>query len=92
MSELRRIIKPGGYMVSYVHSHDDGYLQTVAANANCYQVDGTGIVDYAYSEPELRAFYKKWQIIDMHHIEKKDVLCGKKYIRRLWYILCRNEK
>jgi SAM-dependent methyltransferase len=92
VGELQRVIKPGGHVLSYIHNRSDGYLQLVSPNQDHYEVDDTGIIDYAYSEQELRQLYKAWQILDLQQVEKEDVLCDERHTRRLWWMVCRNEK
>jgi SAM-dependent methyltransferase len=90
--ELRRVVKPGGLFMSYIHSKDDGYLQAISPGRDRYEVGGTGIIDYAYSEADLRKLYKDWHILDLQHIEKEDLICGESCVRRLWQIMGRTEK
>ena len=92
VTDLKRVVKQGGLFTCYTHSQDDGYLKMTAPEQNHYEVDSTGIIDYAYTETELRKLYSKWQILDLQHIEKEDVLNGEQYVRRLWRMVGRNKK
>jgi ubiquinone/menaquinone biosynthesis C-methylase UbiE len=89
-AELRRVIKPQGLFLTYVLSRDDGYLQTVAPGASSYEVSESGVTDYFFTEEELRDVYQKWDVLEMHKVEKIDTFYKETFTRRIWWMLLRN--
>jgi SAM-dependent methyltransferase len=91
-AELRRVIRPGGLFLTYVLSNDDGFLETTNPGGTSTTIEGSGITDNYLGEKDLRRLYKGWDIIAMDKIEKVDDFYGKKYTRRIWWMLLRNSK
>jgi SAM-dependent methyltransferase len=90
--ELRRVIEPGGILVSYVHSNGDGYLQSVAPGEDAYVIQDNQIIDHTWTKAELESLYARWDVLHFRHVEKTDTLAGRNYTRRLWYLVLRNRE
>ena len=88
--ELRRIVKPGGLFLTYVHSRDDGYLAEAAPGRTSYTIEG--LTDHTWAEEELRKLYEKWEVLALDKTEKLDDFYGKQYTRRIWWMLLKNSK
>lgn len=91
-SELRRVVKPGGLFLSWVLSRDDGVIQEHAPGQSTYTVDISGITDYYFTEKDLRALYKRWELLEIEEVRKSDVFYGRTYERRIWWAIFRNTK
>ncbi|HEU5379412.1 MAG TPA: class I SAM-dependent methyltransferase [Ktedonobacteraceae bacterium] len=88
--ELKRILVPNGIYLSYIHSRDDRYLAAVAPGQTSYTIEG--LMDYTWTEDELRTLYKDWDVLALEKVEKQDDFYGKTYIRSIWWILLKNKK
>lgn len=86
-AEIGRVLKPDGFFLTYVHSRDDSYISQ-GADENGYKIiPESGIREHAFTGEELRELYRDWSVVKMEKIEKEDIFYGKKYIRRIWWVL-----
>jgi ubiquinone/menaquinone biosynthesis C-methylase UbiE len=91
--ETRRIIKSNGLMVSYTLANDDEYmLEYGNKQAGTYFSPQSEIVEHCRSKEELKRIYSKWKFLKFKKIEKEDDYYGKRYLRRLWWIILMNRK
>lgn len=91
-AELRRIVRPGGLFLSWVLSRNDSVLKEMAPGKNATTVEESGVTDYYFTERELKDLYKKWELLEMDEVSKRDTFYGKEYERRIWWMLLRNTK
>lgn len=87
--ELRRVLKPGGLFLTYVHSKEDEYLKNKINKNGFYKVPESGLVEHAWSRKELLELYKNWELIYLKKRKKKDLFYGKLYTRILWWAVFR---
>ena len=88
--ELQRVLRPGGLFLSYVLSDDDGFLAATNPGNLSTTVEVSGITDYYFSEASLRRAYRGWNILALDKIVKNDTFYGKRYTRRIWWMLLEN--
>ncbi len=92
VSEMRRVLKPGGYFLAYVMSTDDEYHRMMTAKspadeANAFYNEGNGKFEKSFSEQELDAMYKDFKLIESKRVEKTAEFFGKSYrCRHHWRI------
>lgn len=91
-NELKRILVPDGYYLTYVLADDDGYLQAASAQDKRVTVADSGITDHYLSEDDLRNTYSGWEFVHLEKIIKQDTFYGKDYTRRIWWGLLKNTK
>jgi hypothetical protein len=48
-------------------------------------------VEHAWREEELKKLYNKWELVTIEKREKLDTFYGKKYKRRMWWMLLQNK-
>ncbi len=87
--ELRRVLKPGGLFLTYVHSKEDEYLKNKINKEGFYKIPESGLIEHAWSREELLELYKNWELICLKKREKKDLFYGKPYTRILWWAVFR---
>jgi|GEM_PF-3228155 len=91
-SEVRRIVKPNGLFLTYIHSRDDEYLAERSDKQGFYKVPESGLIEHSWKKDELEDLYYRWNIVKLKKREKEDDFYGKKYIRRIWWLLLQNIK
>ena len=89
-NELRRIVRPSGYYLTYTLSDDDGYLQTAETKDKKATFAESGIIDHYFSEQNLRHLYTNWDIMKLEKRTKLDILYGREYTRQIWWMLLKN--
>ncbi len=87
-SELRRVVKPNGMLLSYVMADDDSYLAPRCDRDGYATVPESGLIDRCFSAPMLKAVYRQWEI-RLDKVETQDTFFGREYTRRLWWLLAR---
>lgn len=90
--ELRRVLKPGGYLFVYTLSTDDEFHKEMikkqpAGEKNSF-LHPAGKFEKVFDRDELLDFYKDFTLIEERRIEKDEVFGGKTYhCRHFWVVL-----
>jgi ubiquinone/menaquinone biosynthesis C-methylase UbiE len=84
ISEMYRVLKPGGYLLVYVMSTEDEYHkmiieQSPAEEANAFLHPKTGKFEKVFSEVELDEMYKDFELIKAMRINKSSDFFEKSY-------------
>lgn len=84
ISEMHRVLKLGGYFLVYVMSTEDEYHKMIieespAKEANAFIHPKTGKFEKVFSEQELDAMYKDFELIEKNRINKSSEFFGKSY-------------
>jgi Methylase involved in ubiquinone/menaquinone biosynthesis len=91
--ELRRVLKNKGILIMYVLSDQDEYMVKYGdINKGSYVSPAAGIVEHCRGEKELKQIFKNWEFLKFDLREMEDEYFGKKYTRRLWWVILRNRK
>lgn len=83
--ELRRVIKPGGLFLTYVHSQSDEYLRERVDKDGFYTIPESGLTERAFSKNKLLEVYSSWQLLALREKTFKDHFYSKIYRRSLWW-------
>ncbi len=89
--ELRRVIKPGGLFLTYVHSRSDQYLRDRIDKDGFYTVPSSGLVERAFSRTQLLSVYSRWESLFITEKTFKDSFYSKTYYRSLWWAVFRKK-
>lgn len=90
VSEVGRILRPGGILLTYVLSDNDGFLAEKSPGAHSLSIAASGITDYYLTREELLEPLEQWEILALDETEKRDVFYGGEYTRKLWWGLFKN--
>lgn len=88
VSEMRRVLKPGGYLLVYVMSTDDEYHKMMiekspAEEKNAFYHPDTGKFEKVFSDKELDTMYAQFKLVERRRIEKTAEFFGKQYYCKL---------
>ena len=93
ISEFARVIKPGGYLCTYLMSDEDTYHQKIVAESpvegqeNAF-LNPAGKFEKVFSETEIKALYQNWEIVEWERVEKQAEFHEQSYFcRHHWLIL-----
>jgi SAM-dependent methyltransferase len=92
MSELYRVLKPGGYMLAYLLSTDDEFhkemiIKNPATEKNAFH-HSTGKYERTFDQTDIDNQYKDFKLIHSERIEKTAQFFGKDYAcRHFWLVL-----
>lgn len=91
--ELRRILKPNGYLFVYTLSTDDTFHQEMrktspAVEKNSFLHPTNGKFEKVFDEEELKTFYQNWKLIEKKRISKTATFFDKNYsCSHFWIML-----
>lgn len=91
--ELRRVLKPNGYLLVYTLSTDDAFHQEMrksspALEKNSFLHPTNGKFEKVFDEEELKTFYQDWKLIEKKRISKTAIFFGKNYAcSHFWMVL-----
>lgn len=82
--EIARILRPGGYLLTYLLSPEDEYhkqmmQESPASERNAFLHPSTGKFEKAFDRDEILALYDRLELIAERRIEKVTEFFGKKY-------------
>ena len=88
VSEMRRVLKPGGYFLVYVMSTDDEYHKEMmqrspAEEKNAFYHPDTGKFEKVFDEAELDEMYADFKLLEARRIDKKSVFFRKEYASKM---------
>ena len=92
VNEMYRVLKPGGYLLSYLLSSDDEYHKDVSLNSpgpekNSFLHPKTGKFEKTFDEDEINEIYKDFKIVIKEKLYKKTEFFGKEYeCINFWYV------
>ena len=92
ISEMQRVLKPGGYFLLYVMSTEDEYHEMVikqspAEEKNAFYHPDTGKFEKVFDEQELDVLYKNFRLVESRRIPKRSIFFGKEYQNKMhWRI------
>ena len=94
ISEMWRVLKPGGFLLVYVMSTDDEYHRLMierspAEEKNAFYHPDTGKFEKVFEDGELAEMYARFDRIETRRIEKKSEFFGKKYNSKMFWIVFR---
>ena len=92
LSNLITVLKPGGYLVVYLLSTDDGFHKQMieqhpGPDAGSFIHPVNGKYEKAFTEIEVKKFYNKLKLITLERVPKKATFFGKEYnCNHIWAI------
>ena len=91
--ELRRILKDSGILIMYILSDKDEYMLKYGDITKGFYISpAAGIVEHCRNDKELEKIFRKWKVFKFDLKEMEDEYFGKRYTRRLWWVILRNKK
>ena len=92
LTEMKRVLKPGGLYMTYVSSTEDGYhkemIQKAPAGERNTFLQPTGKFEKVFDEQDIAEAFVNWQVIRQERIEKTTEFFGKEYaMRHFWLLL-----
>jgi len=92
IAEMRRVLKPGGLLMTYVSSTDDEYhkqmIQKFPSGERNTFLQPTGKFEKVYDEEELAHLFTDWEIVRKERIAKTTDFFGKGYdCNHFWLVL-----
>lgn len=91
--ELKRILKPNGYLLVYTLSTEDTFHQEMrqsspALEKNSFFHPSNGKFEKVFEEEELKDFYQEWQWIEQKRLHKTAAFFNEKYsCSHFWIVL-----
>lgn len=97
VSEMKRVVKPGGYILTYVMSEESEYhremiLESPASEQNAFLHPLTGKFEKAFDRKELLDLYSGLIVIEEKRISKTEQFFGKEYACRNHWIVFQKPK
>lgn len=92
VSEMVRVLKPGGYLLAYMLSPDDEYHKEMieaspAMERNAFLRPETGKFEKTFDRDEILYRYSQLQLVEEQRIEKTATFFGKQYsCNHFWMI------
>ena len=88
ISEMRRVLKPGGYFLVYVMSTDDEYHKQMiqrspAEEKHAFYHPDTGKFEKVFDDEELDGIYADFKLIEARRIDKKVVFFSEEYASKM---------
>ncbi len=90
--EVKRLLKPNGFLISYNLNEDDEFYLKFGKNKGHYLAPTTKLLEYCRSKQEILDIFKNWELIKFNIKEKTDSYYGKVYTRRLLWLILKNCK
>lgn len=92
--EMYRTLKPGGYaLVSVVSTADEMEAEMIKQSPgiepNSTIWPGNGKFQKDYTEPELREFYNKFEIVELKEVKKKSVKLNREFMATNFRLILR---
>ena len=83
ISEMIRVVKPGGYILAYVMSTDDEFHKEMIGNSPASEknsfIHSTGKFEKTFDSEELFDLYKGLEVVRHERIPKTTTFSGKQY-------------
>jgi len=94
VSEMRRVLKPGGYLLVYAMSTEDEYHKemmqhSAAEEKHAFYHPDTGKFEKVFDESELDEMYANFELVEARRMNKKSVFFGKEYASNMHWRLYR---
>lgn len=92
VSEMHRVLKPGGFLLAYLLSTDDQFhkemiLKSPAKERNAFH-HPTGKFEKVFDEEELKKIYVDFKVVNWERIDKVTQFEGKDYAcKHFWLVL-----
>lgn len=92
VSELRRVLKPGGFLLAYLLSTDDEFHKEMMAKHPAGERNSfyhpTGKFEKTFDEAELKDIYKDFNVVRWERVNKVTQFNGKDYAcKHFWLVL-----
>ena len=92
ISEMRRVLKPGGLLLAYLLSVDDEYhkemIETSPAGERNSFLQPTGKFEKVYDEKDIADTFGAFEIVEKERVPKKTAFFGKEYqCDHFWLVL-----
>lgn len=92
ISEMRRVLKPGGFLFLDVFTTDDmRYGKGTVVEQDTFKRK-TGIITHYFTGPELRSLLENLESVSLKKIEETKDYSGKKYLRSFFRVVCRKPR
>ena len=93
LSEMRRVLKPAGYLMSYMHAAGGEFHRKVTATApgadkNSF-IRGKGKYEKIFDESEARDLFKDFDVVQWDTIDKLTPFEGKEYRNKHYWVVLR---
>lgn len=84
LDNIVRVLKPGGYLMVYLLSTDDQFqiemiIKSPGPDEGSFIHTVNGKYEKAFTEDEVKQFYKELRLCVLERVPKKDVFFGKEY-------------
>lgn len=92
LDNLIKVLKPGGYLMVYLLSSDDEFQKEMIAkspgpDAGSFIHPVNGKYEKAFTEDEVKNFYKELKLRVFERVSKKDIFFGKEYnANHIWAV------
>ncbi len=97
LSNLIRVLKPGGYLMVYLLSTDDQFqiemiIKSPGPDEGSFIHTVNGKYEKAFTEDEVKQFYKELKLCVLERVPKKDIFFGKEYsANHIWVVFQKPE-
>ncbi len=92
LNNLIKVLKPGGYLMVYLLSTDDQFqiemiIKSPGPDEGSFIHTINGKYEKAFTEDEVKDFYKELKLCVLERISKKDIFFGKEYsANHIWAV------
>lgn len=92
LKNMIQVLKPGGYLMVYLLSTDDGFHKEMIAkspglDSGSFIHPSTGKYEKAFTEGEVRKSYKDLGLVSFERVPKKTTFFGKEYdCNHIWAV------
>jgi SAM-dependent methyltransferase len=91
--EMRRVLKPGGYLLAYLLSTDDEFHKEMIEKSPASEKHAfhhpTGKFERTFDEADVRAQYKDFEVVKWERVEKTAEFNGKGYACKHFWVVFR---
>lgn len=98
LDNLIKVLKPGGYLMVYLLSTDDEFQKEMIAKSpgpdeGSFMHPVNGKYEKAFTEDEVKDFYKQLKLCVFERVAKKDIFFGKEYnANHIWAVFQKAER